>query len=376
MLFRIARLLYRGTKDVVEEQNAKRNLENKLGRRVSKDELYSLGAHLDAAGPINGQVPLQSTPRESSVPFGDAKPPMKFTTKLLLVGVPLLLIGVLFVGFIILNMPQRTYNRLNPFSPKPPAGTFPSQIGNYALDHKPDYDEPSSYNPAPSFESEYKNGLDTIRYKFWAFNNEADLNAAFEKRKQSVKPTDKGKVTDDTDARYAVASLNGWSSYVIFKDGNYLKQIDAYNQKNALEFEGLLKNAAPLPIVPLNENELKKAASNNASSISNNTSSISIMQLLDDYKKDEVTADKKYKDKTITISGKVEVSDRDKAGKWMIAFMRPGSTKPADGMVICSFEKSKESGVTSVKKGDTVTLQGKVLMNLVFSVMLEDCSKL
>ncbi|MBS1794862.1 MAG: hypothetical protein JSS81_13465 [Acidobacteria bacterium] len=369
MIGMLLRLLIRGTRDAVQEHAAKRDLEQKLGRSVSKDEVYSLGAQLDAAQSSGPPPNLISTPREASVPFGDAKPPMKLTTKLLLIGVPLFLIAAAVGGFILFNMPQRTFNRLNPFGPKPPAGTFPAQIGDFTLDHKPDFDEPSSYNPAPSFESEYKKGYESIRLKIWSFTNDADLNAAFDKRRQSLKPTDKGIVSDDSPGRYAIASLPGWSSYVLFKDGNYLKQVDAYSQKNALDFEGWLRNAPPREQVALNEADLKKKANNNASS------ELTVTQLLDDYKKDAAAADKKYKDKTVRISGTAVVSDRDKSGKWMLAFMRPGSTKPAEGMIVASFEKDKESNVTSVKKGDVVTIQCRVSMNLVFSVMLESCSK-
>ena len=369
--------LFRAIKEAVQEKSAKSNLENKLGRKVTTNELYSLGSHLDAAQPNAVQQPMRSTPREASVPFGDAKPPMKTLTKLLLVGIPLLFLVVIGVGVMAAIMPERTYNRLNPFTPKPPEGTFPAKVGSYELDHAPDYVAPSSYNPVAHFESEYVSGSENIRYTFWVYNSEAEMNADFEKRKKYVGgASDKGKVTDDSETRYAVAALSGWDNSIVFKDGIYIKQVRAYRQQPTLDFEGFLKNAPPAQAVPLDVSELSKSASNSNSTSSTGNSSVTVLQLLDDYKKDAAAADKKYKGKTITVSGTVEVSEKDKKGNWMIAFMRPGSTAPKDGMVVCSFDKSQETSVSKVKKGDAVKLQGKVSMSIVGSVIIENCSRL
>ncbi|HVE58390.1 MAG TPA: hypothetical protein VNB22_16275, partial [Pyrinomonadaceae bacterium] len=169
--------LFRAIREAVQEKSAKNSLEGKLGRKVSNNDLYSLGAHLDASQPTVAQPQMQSTPREASVPFGDAKPPMRTRTKLLLIGIPLVVLGLIFVTAVFALMSQRDYNRLNPFSPKPPEGTFPAKVGNYAIDHKPDYLEPTSYKPATSFESEYKSGTDTVRYTLWIYKSEAEMNA-------------------------------------------------------------------------------------------------------------------------------------------------------------------------------------------------------
>src|SRR5215213_1979174 len=155
-------LLFRGGREFIQEQSAKRDLERKLGRRVSKDELYSLGSHLDAAQPNAPQMPLISTPRESSVPFGDAKPPMKTLTKLLLIGLPLLFFGVVGALAFVSIMPERQYNRLNPFTPKPPAGSFPSQLGAFNLKDSPDWNSVKSYNPFEYWEGNYTNGSNYI----------------------------------------------------------------------------------------------------------------------------------------------------------------------------------------------------------------------
>jgi hypothetical protein len=366
----LLRLLIRGSRDAYQEHAAKKELEQKLGRKVSEEELYSLGSHLDAAGPGNGQMPLVSTPRESSVPFGDAKPPMTFTKKLLLFGIPaLLLLIILPVAYVGL-MSEYEYNRINPWTPKPPAGTFPAQLGAFHLKQSPDWNGVKSYNPAENWEGEYTNGTNYIKYKFWNYKSEAELNEAFDKQKKYITPSSKFKIFDDTPARYSFMNLSGESVYVLYKDGTQLKQLTGSGQQPIYEFEGLLKNTAPAAVVPVNYSELKAATD------SNNNSSLTVVQLLDDYKKDSDAADKKYKDKTVTFTGTAEFADKDKKGNPMVGFLRPGSTKPAEGMVVCSFDKSQEASVLKIKKGDAVLLRGKVIMNLLGNVMLENCSKL
>ncbi len=378
--------LIRAIKEAVQEKSAKNNLEDKLGRKVSTNELYSLGSHLDAAEPTAQQMPLISTPRESSVPFGDAKPPMKTLTKLLLIGIPLLLLGAFVLSVFVAAMPERVFNRYNPFAPKPPAGTFPAKLGSYNLDLGPDYEAPNQYNPITHFEGEYKSGAETVRYTLWVYNSEAEMNADFEKRKKSAGGASaNGKVVDNSDTRYAVAAMSGWDSSIIFKDGIYIKQIKAYRQQATLDFEGFLKNVPPAQAVTFNVSELSKPATNsNSSSNKSNTnsssstssSSLTVGQLLEEYKSNPSAADQKYKGKTITFSGTAEFADKDKKGNPMVGFMKPGSTKPTDGMVACSFDKSQEAVVLKIKKGDLVKLQGKVSMSLMGSIIIENCLKL
>jgi len=377
--------LFRAVKEAVQEKSAKNSLEDKLGRKVTTNELYSLGSHLDAAQPNAQPMPLISTPREASVPFGDAKPPMKTTTKLLLIGIPLFLLVAFGVSAFVAIMPERTFNRLNPFTPKPPEGTFPAKLGSYDLD-KIDYIAPSSYNPITHFESEYKSGAETVRYTLWVYNSEAEMNADFDKRKKYVGGSSaNGKIVDNSDTRYAVAATSGWDSSVVFKDGVYIRQIRAYRQQPTLDFEGFLKNAPPVQAVTFNVADLSKPAtnsnsstnkSNTNSSSTSSSSSLTVGQLLEEYKSNPSAADQKYKGKTITFSGTAEFADKDKKGNPMVGFMKPGSTKPTDGMVACSFDKSQEASVLKIKKGDLVKLQGKVIMSLVGSVMLENCLKL
>ena len=373
-------LLFRGAREAIQEKSAKNRLEGKLGRKVSKEELYSLGSHLDAAQPdAAAQMPFQphGAPRAASVPFGDAKPPMKTRTKLIIGGVLVLLIGFVAVavaGFAVLNMSQSTYNRLNPFTPKPSAADFPAQIGRFSLSTGPEYSY-SEYSAAPLrayFHSFYKaDDVRDLRYYVYDYKTADEARAGFEAKKKEMKGYQGYQHVDDTDTRFASVWLKTGSSSVLWLDGTKFKYAYGIMQKPLYEFEGLLKNAAPAQVVEvtLGETETPRTASSTAAP------SLTVTGLLDEYKKDAAAADKKYKDKIVLVSGTVEVSDKDKKGNWMIAFMRPGSTAPKDGMVICGFDKSQEKNVSGIKKGDLITLRGKVSMNLIGSVMLENCTK-
>jgi hypothetical protein len=372
--------IFRAIREAVQEKSAKNSLENKLGRKVSNNDLYSLGAHLDATPQTNAvPPPMQSTPREASVPFGDAKPPMKTSTKLLLIGIPLVFIGLIFVSAVFALMSQRQYNRLNPFTPKPPAGSFPSQLGTFNLKESPDYNEVNYYTPVENWEGVYTNGTNYITYKLWNYKSDAELNTAFDARKKYVTPTSKFKVLDDSGARYVVMSFSGSSLCIVLKDGMQLKELSGGDQKPMYEFEGFLKNAPPAAVVPINYSEMtanNNSSTNSNSSSSTNSASLTVGQLLEEFKKDSDAADKKYKNKMIIFTGTAEFADKDKKGEPMVGFLKPGSTKPADGMVVCSFDKSQEAAVLKIKKGDAVKLQGKVMMSLIGNVMLENCSKL
>lgn len=375
-MYGIGRLLFKGTKEFIQEQSAKRKLEKKLGRKVSEEELYSLGSHLDAADEAPTGAPLISTPREASVPFGDAKPPMKFLTKLIIAVVLLGIVGIAGALLLVVTAPRHTFSRLNPFGPKPPAGTFPSSLGAFQIGHKPDYEDQTGFSPRPHFDSEYVNGNEKVSYTLWVYNSEAERDADFEARKKYVGGTSAySKIVESTNDRLFVAAKPGWTSYVLYKDGKNIRQLGAYKQESVLDIEGLMKNAPPAQAVALNDAELAKPAANNSSTTGTNASSVTVLQLLDDYKKDSKAADAKYKNKFITVTGTVEVSDKDKRGNWMIGFMRPGSTAPKDGMVVCSFDKSKEASVSSVKKGSAVSLKGRVMMSLLGTVLLDSCER-
>jgi hypothetical protein len=374
-MFGIFGLLFRGAREKLQERAAKNSLESKLGRKVSKAELYSLSSHLDAAQPTAPQMPLQQgMPRESSVPFGDAKAPMKTSTKLLIGGALVLVIGIVGVAAVavlaVMSMSTSTYNKLNPFTPKPSPADFPAQIGKFKRSTDVEYLY-SEFSPAHLKEYFYSNynsaEAGDLKLYVYEYKTLADAQAGFEAQKKQMKSYQGYQFIDDSSSRLAAVWLKTGSTSVTWLDGMKMRYVSGMGQKAIYELEGLLRNKAPVEVVEVKTESSVPAANDGA---------VSVTQLLDDYKKDTAAADKKYKDKIVKVTGKAVVSEKDKKGNWMIAFMRPASTNPADGMVVCSFDKSKEASVSTVKKGDTVTLEGKVSMFLVFSAILENCSKL
>lgn len=361
-------LVFKGAQEAIEEQSAKRDLEQKLGRKISNEELYSLGAHIDAAGEINTAQPLVLTPRESEIPFAGAKPPMSLTTKLLIV-VPLFLLFVFGAASILKSMPEQSLYGLNPFSPNPPEDVFFQNIGDFALTKRPDYHSPNSSNPVPRFEGEYKNGTQIVHYIVSVFDDEAEAAAAFNKLRETVHGGQNRKVFEKSDSRIFVGAMAGWDSDIYFTDGRFLKKINSFNQKSALDFEGILKNAPPLPIGTFSADELKS----DAPAVESTTG---VTELLNYFSKKSPGDNGIYKDKIIKFKGTIESSGRSKKGDWILGFMRPGSTSPTAGMVVASFEKSKEYDVAQAQKGDEVILQCKVSMKVHTSVILENCSKL
>lgn len=361
---RVLGLVFKGARETIEEQIARRELEQKLGRKVSKEELYSLSSHLDAAGENAVQQPLQMTQRESATPFADAKPPMATSLKLLIAGVIFLVMAFPLANIFVKLMPERW----SPFYPKPPENSFPAKTGNFELFN--DYqwrDGKETYHHGEHFETDYSNGLSMVSYKLWNLKTEEELQARFDDLKKTM-TTAKSVIADDKDSRYAVINPQGGASTVIFKNGLQIKQLSGSAQSLVYALEGLLKNEPPFAVVAFTPEAVPTATPAK-------DSAITITKLLDDYKNDSAAADKKYKGKVITISGTVETVGTDKNGNPLIGFMRPGSAKPTDGMVVCGFEKSQESVVAKIKKGDIVKLNGKVMMGILGSVSLENCRK-
>lgn len=97
------------------------------------------------------------------------------------------------------------------------------------------------------------------------------------------------------------------------------------------------------------------------------------MSILDDYQQDSAAADRKYKGRTLVISGVVGETGKSKGGVPFISFHRPGAASPAGAMVICSLTPDQEAAVQTLEKGREVKLSGHVLGTLTGNVLLESC---
>jgi hypothetical protein len=364
---RLSRLVAHEAKDRAEELEFKRQLEQKLGREVTEEEMYSLGSHLDAAGAGNPDQPLQYTPRESATPFADAKPPSKYLKYVVGAGILVLIIGV--AGFIFLNMSERQYNRLNPFTPKPPANSFPQTVGNYNLVESPDYNKKSVFDPVANYEGRYtsSDGSWTLAYTLYMYDSEEEAKKDFEKKKGELKNNKAAQMTDESSARAASVSRSGGEMKILWLDGAQVKKIVGPNQSVSIELEGMMKNAPPTPIVLVAQDDPSKTATGESKS------SVTVQQLFDDYQKDESAANRKYKDSIIMLKGTVAAVGKGSDGNPLVAFAKPGSTDPKDGLIACGFDKTQETAVAPIKIGQVVVIRGRVMGEKDGSIALIEC---
>lgn len=84
--------------------------------------------------------------------------------------------------------------------------------------------------------------------------------------------------------------------------------------------------------------------------------SLTADQLLDEYKKNEVGADQKYKDKLVEISGQVSEVKKDLFGRYFVGLGTAQEGEMFD--VMCYLDPSAYDDAGKLKKGDKVKLQG------------------
>ncbi len=222
--------------DSIRDIFAKKSLEDKLGRKVASHEIYSLSANIEAA---------EETPQQAAPPLQPAAPPqpMSKTTKIVLASVAggfLLLAGAGVLFLVVMMMPEATYNRLNPFTPKVPAGAFPPSIAGRDLVAEPSYDN-KSYCPCYSFSGQYKNAKDSIYYVLVVFKTPEE---AVKKMKERYFIGGLYKTIEQTDSRMVSADPKSSGVTTSFTVGNYLIYYSARSASESVEFENALPYAA------------------------------------------------------------------------------------------------------------------------------------
>lgn len=105
---------------------------------------------------------------------------------------------------------------------------------------------------------------------------------------------------------------------------------------------------------------------------------ISSTALLTAYSKNELAADKKFKDKILIVIGKVDEVGKDLMGDVYVSFKTPNpfdSNFPKDlnpmSSVQCYFEDT--DGLENLSKGDRVSIQGECDGLKMINVVLQDC---
>jgi hypothetical protein len=79
-------------------------------------------------------------------------------------------------------------------------------------------------------------------------------------------------------------------------------------------------------------------------------------ELLEQYKKNEIAADQKYKDKLVEVSGKVAEVKKAPILGYYVALGSPQEGEMFD--IMCYLDTSAEADAAKLNKGDSVTLLG------------------
>jgi hypothetical protein len=250
--------------------------------------------------------------------------------------------------------------------PKPPAGTFPAQLGNFNRSSEVNYLRSNNKGDGKYFFTYYKSAnLSSIEYSLWNFTNAADARKLFQQRKTSAEAEREFtlRVESRGDSRFASIGSKG-SAYTYWLDGSVLHYIDGLNARTVIDFDAQLTNQTAFSREGIPE--ISATAKPNV---------VTVTKLIDDYKADPKTADNNYKGKTFVVSGGVAVVEKDKKGDPLVGFIKPGAKSANEGMVICSFQKSDEPMAATIKKGQTIELSARVLGAVFGNVLLQNCAK-
>jgi hypothetical protein len=350
----------------VEELKAKRQLEKRLGRKVQTHELYSLSAHFDAASRSgsSNDTPYLPPPPSAGInaplthPAGASR---RRGVKLVILAAIAFVIMIGIAGLWTLNLPERTYNRLNPFTPKPPQGSFPAAIADYSLAEQPDYSSTySSICKCNYFTASYKKAENSIYYKLYAFKT-PEAARSYLKGRDFVGGS--YKVVRDADTRTTWILSDGGDAIIALTAGSQLITLSSRKPADLIAFENSLPysayGAAQPP--PRDAEELKEKP-------------VAALTVLDDFNSDKAASQKKYHDQYFLFTGTVAGAGKTKKGIPFIAIEKPGVKSGVHTIVSCSFHTSQADKVSRLQVGDPVQFRGRVnLKSLLAMVVIEDC---
>ena len=348
-------------KDRLEEYNAKKALEKQLGRKIEDHELYSLSTNMDAsdAQPTSG-TPSPIASLESTTPFAQAKPPISTSFKLGGAAIILLVVLVGGGGFFILNMPEATYNRLNPFTPKPPAGAFPTAIGEYSLKEAPTYQY--DVYKCDTFTSQYSARDQTVYYKIYDLKNPDAAKSFLSKNNPFASSLN--FVAEETDTRKVIKYKANGAVSIMLVAGSYMITFGNKNLSGAINFENELPFAA-LGVTPPPKRDADAVKE----------TPLQALGILDAFNSNAKAAEEKFHGKSFLFTATVASAGITKKGEPFIAVQKPGVKVGIDSTLVCSFIKIDAEKVAKLKVGSTVQFRGKVNLDpLVKIVTIDECT--
>ncbi|MDD5639680.1 MAG: hypothetical protein PHR47_02640 [Candidatus Pacebacteria bacterium] len=118
------------------------------------------------------------------------------------------------------------------------------------------------------------------------------------------------------------------------------------------------------------KNTNNTAQQNQNSNVQQSYTKVTAFDLASEYKANQVAADEKYKNKTIEVSGTIYNIGKDILDTPYIALSGADITTN----VQCMFEKSDQGQLANLSKDTKIVLRGKVSGQVVFNVLLNNCS--
>jgi hypothetical protein len=349
------------------ELKSKNKLEKQLGRKVEKRDIYSLGANLEAAeanAPPNPQFQFAAPPM---APQQQTFPPAaKSKTKFIILGIIGIAAVLLFVfgiaALYVMMLSENDYNRLNPFTPKPPAGAFPASIAEYNRSDEINYSR--SYSQICScsyFSSTYRKGDHNVNYTFYKFKTEAEAKS-YLNRKDFIGGTK--RMEQVSDSRFVAIDKERGSAVIALTAATNLIVISANKPNEAIAFE----NALPFSAFGAAQPPTRIADGLEDTAVQTTT-------LIEEFKRDKTAAKTKYDGKTFLLTGTVIVTNADQKDKPYLGFQIPNTKPTLETMIVCSFTPAESSKVANTKTGTIVRFRGKVKVNteLIDIVTVEDC---
>jgi hypothetical protein len=97
---------------------------------------------------------------------------------------------------------------------------------------------------------------------------------------------------------------------------------------------------------------------------------VTAAQLYSDYEANEVSADLKYKDKVLSVSGTVDDISKDFGDDIYVTL----TGKEFGGDIQCYFSKDHEKEAAQLKKGQQITIKGNCEGKVVINVLLRGSS--
>lgn len=349
----LLRLLIGGAREKHRENKAKHEMEERLGRKVDKSELYSLGAQLEAA-------PVEAGGRVASPPRPRAR--LSAKTKLVLLGGAAALVLAAAALFTWESLPERTRNGLNPFAPKVPRGAFPDTVAGFHKDSEIYYEDWRASGSGYRFAAYYKSpdGKTTVHYTVIDFGSPEQAKKDVHGRSYLGGG---GRVVQQEEGR-AVAS-DPYNGGAIISDafGQRVVRVSSRRPEDAVAFENGLPYATfgvsqPPPHTAAGVEEV-----------------IPALSLLNEFQRDKAAAAAKYDGKTFLFTGAVAGVSKSQQGQPMIALQKEGEKPGLGSTVACAFQPSEEAKVAALKKGQEARFRCRVsYIDAVGLFTLEDCT--